>query len=156
MKMKNNLDEMQEQKLLYVEKNGCWFAFWAWLAAMFVQMAIYGVGSVREIAGDWIVFMLLAFYLIVGCMKNGIWDRRLEPNPKTNLIVSIAGAVGFGIVFAIVNFINFGDVRTAVITFIILAIVLFVAIYLALAVASMIYKKRVHDIDREFDEEEGE
>lgn len=28
-KMTNKLDEMQEQKLLHIERNGCWFAFWA-------------------------------------------------------------------------------------------------------------------------------
>lgn len=28
-KMTNKLDEMQEQKLLHIERNGCWFAFCA-------------------------------------------------------------------------------------------------------------------------------
>ncbi|MDD7312724.1 MAG: hypothetical protein PUH78_09820 [Clostridia bacterium] len=31
-KQKNNLDERQEQTLLRIERNGCWFAFWALLA----------------------------------------------------------------------------------------------------------------------------
>lgn len=153
-KMKNKLDEMQEQKLLHIEKNGCWFAFGALLVAMFIQMAIWGPGSFKEIAGEWIVFMLLALYLVIGCMKNGIWDRRLEPNLKTNLAASIIGAIGFGAVFAIVNYINYRDVRTLFITFIIMAIVLFIGIYLALMVATMFYKKRVHDMEHAFDEKE--
>ena len=28
--MKNNLDEMQEAKLLQIEHNACWLAFWAY------------------------------------------------------------------------------------------------------------------------------
>ena len=31
-KMKNKLDEMQELKMLKIEHNGCWFAFWGLLA----------------------------------------------------------------------------------------------------------------------------
>ena len=50
-RMKNKLDEMQEQKLLHIEHNGCWFAFWALIVAMFVQMAVFGIENVREIAG---------------------------------------------------------------------------------------------------------
>lgn len=30
-RLKNNLDEMQEQKLLKIEHNGMWFAFWDYL-----------------------------------------------------------------------------------------------------------------------------
>lgn len=154
MKKKNKLDEMQEQKLLHIEKNGCWFAFWALLASMFIQMAIFGGSSFREIAGEWIIFMILALYLSISCMKNGIWDRRLEPSPKTNLLVSVGSAIGFGVIFAIVNYFNYKNMVASVATFIIFAIVLFVGIYLALTVSTMLYKKRVHDIENAFDEEE--
>ena len=84
----SKLDEMQEQKLLHIEKNGCWLAFWMLLIAMAVQMMISGVGNFREIAGEWIVFMCLALYLVIDCMRNGIWDRRMEPDAKTNFKVS--------------------------------------------------------------------
>lgn len=36
---KNNLDEMQEHKLLKIEHNGCWFAIWSLLAAIFIQLS---------------------------------------------------------------------------------------------------------------------
>ena len=41
--MKNNLDEMQEQKLLHIEHNGCWLAFWALLAAMTAESLLASV-----------------------------------------------------------------------------------------------------------------
>ena len=79
-KTENKLDEMQEQRLLHIERNGCWFAFWALLISIFVQMFIFGPGNFKEIAGEWIVFMILAIYLSAACLKNGIWDRRLKPD----------------------------------------------------------------------------
>ena len=35
---KNNLDERQELKLLKIEHNGCWFAFWGLLIAIAIQL----------------------------------------------------------------------------------------------------------------------
>lgn len=153
-KMKNRLDEMQEQKLLHIEHNGCWFAFWALIVAMFVQMAFSGVGNFKQIAGEWIVFMMLALYLAISCMKNGIWDRKLEPNLKTNVLISLISAAGFGVIFAIVNYFNFKSVEAAFFTFVIMAIALFVGIYLALMVSTLIYQKRVRDMENSFKEDE--
>lgn len=91
---KNNLDERQEQTLLRIEHNGCWLSFWGLLIAIGVQKFIYGT-EVKEVTGEFILFMLLALYLVGACMKNGIWDRRLKANTATNLICSLiaGGAV---------------------------------------------------------------
>ena len=95
---------------------------------------------------------MLALYLSFACMKNGIWDRKLEPNVKNNVVVSIVSAIGFGLVFAIVNYFNFKSAEAAFFTFLIMAIILFIAIYLALMISTLIYKKRVHDMEQAFDE----
>ena len=71
-KMKSNLDERQEEQLLHIERNGCWFAFWALLISLFVQQGIWGFSDIRIVAGEWIIFMLLAIYLGAACIKNGI------------------------------------------------------------------------------------
>ena len=90
---KSNLDEMQEQALLRIEHTGCCLVFWGLLAAMAVQ-GVMGAG-IRELAGEWIVFMVLALYLVIGCLHHGIWDPKLKPNAKTNFIVSLlAGMAG--------------------------------------------------------------
>ena len=91
-KMKSNLDERQELKLLKIEHNGCWIAFWGLLIVMAIQM-IVGNDSIKNLAGEGAVLMSLAFYLLVACIRNGIWDRRLKPNFKTNVIVSSIAAV---------------------------------------------------------------
>ena len=46
----NKLDEMQEQALLKIEHNGCWFAFWGLLVMMAAE-ALLGFG-VKTMAGE--------------------------------------------------------------------------------------------------------
>lgn len=144
---KSNLDEMQEQALLRIEHTGCWLAFWGLLAAMAIQ-GILGAG-IRELAGEWIVFMGLALYLAVSCLHKGIWDRKLKANWKTNLIVSLIAGIGVG-VFDAVLFLRYdmqwpGLALIAVIP----AVITFVLCFAALTVSAAIYKKRREKLDRE-------
>ena len=93
MKKKNNLDEHQELELLKIEHNGCWFAFWGLLASMIIQAFIFDLDA-KLLAGEWVVFMALALYLAIACLKKGIWDRHLKATTSTSLIASgIAGIV---------------------------------------------------------------
>ena len=64
-KMKSNLDERQELKLLKIEHNGCWIAFWGLLIVMAIQM-IVGNDSIKNLAvrGCTYESCLLSF----GCM----------------------------------------------------------------------------------------
>ena len=104
MKMKNNLDEMQEQNLLYVESKGCWFCFWGLLILIIGQTIIYGKEDiVRYIAGEWIMFMGLSIYMVCGCMKKGIWDRRIKPNIKSNLAMAAITGLVVGVFAAVFN-----------------------------------------------------
>lgn len=153
-KKNNNLDEMQEQKLLRIEKKGCWFAFWALLISMFVQMGIFGIGEFKYFAGEWFVFMILALYLGFSSMKNGIWDRTLKPNNKTNFFLSFGSAVVFGIIFAIVNYMNYDSLEAAAATFAVMALILFVSIFLALSVSSAVYKKRMRHLEEDYEDDQ--
>ena len=101
-KMKNKLDEMQEQKMLKIEHNGCWLAFWGLLAVFLIQVMIYGYGddSWRYMVGEWIVFMCLALYIVIDCLRNGIWDRRLSPTPNVNMRASAIS----GVIVGVLNF----------------------------------------------------
>ena len=107
MKKKNNLDEMQEQELLKIEHNGCWLAFWLLLAALAIQTLIYNTADFRTVAGEWIVFMVLAIYLGVACARKGIWDRRIEMNTKSNLVVSLIAAAAVALFNGILIFRNY-------------------------------------------------
>ena len=63
-KMKNRLDERQEQKLLQIEHNGCWFAFWALLLSLFIQQMIFGIGEWKYVAAFW-TFVIMAVLLFI-------------------------------------------------------------------------------------------
>ena len=114
-KEKNNLDERQELKLLKIEHNGCWFAFWGLLAAMLIQMFL-GNGSPKNLAGEWIVFMCLAIYLSAACMKNGIWDRKLKPNFKTNAIASVIAGTALGVIWFVISYQNYHNFIGSIMT----------------------------------------
>lgn len=154
-KMKNNLDERQEEQLLHIERNGCWFAFWALLISLFVQQGIWGISDIRIVAGEWIIFMLLAIYLSAACIKNGIWDRHLKANGKNNFIVSVIAAVLSSAIFAIVNYLNYNALEGAIATFVIMCIFIFVLCFAALSISAVIYKKRTKALEKEPNEDKN-
>lgn len=143
---KNNLDEMQELKLLKIEHNGCWMAFWGLLAAMLIQMLI-GNNSLKNLAGEWIVFMCLAIYLISGCMKNGIWDRKLKPDFKTNAAISGIAALAMGIFMFIVSYVNSHVVIAAGIAAIMVSFIVGILCLAALMIFSYLHKKRSQKLE---------
>ena len=150
MKMKNsNLDERQEQVLLKLEHNCCWIAYWGLLVAMMLQAAIYGFDPAR-LAGEWCIFMVLSIYLGCTCLKNGIWDRRLKPNAKTNILVSIIAAVVFGAVSAISICSRFdAEPLDYVLTFGCVSVANFVLCFTALSITARAYRKKQAKLEAE-------
>lgn len=96
---KNTLDEMQENKLAKIEAAGFWLAFWGLLAAMVVQVLIRP--DLKGIAGELAVFFLMSAYLIVLCLKNGLWSRTPAPTVKGNAISSALAALSIGAVLLV-------------------------------------------------------
>lgn len=88
---RNNLDEMQKQTLLKIESRGFW-VLWVLLLAALIIESLLGFAP-REMAAEWFIFMLGSAYSVLSDLRAGIWDRRLKPNTKTNVVVSVAGGV---------------------------------------------------------------
>ncbi|MEA1960397.1 MAG: DUF6773 family protein [Bacillota bacterium] len=145
----NNLDEMQEQKLLKIERNGAWFAFWGLLATILMQVVIGGENLFRNIVGEWIIFMCLAAYMGVSCMKNGIWDRHLQPNGKTNIIVSLVAGSICGSVFFISSYLKFQKLFGSIATGVFIFIGTFALALITLTVSVSLYKKRVRKLEED-------
>ena len=82
--------------------------------------------------------MIVAIYLAAACLRNGIWDRRLKPDLKTNLAASLIAAIAAGGILAVINFVSYTEVEAAVITFVLFAIVVFVLTFIALAISAKI------------------
>lgn len=151
-KMKSNLDEREEQKLLRIEHNGCWLAFWGLLAVLMVQMVL-APNQPRVMAGEWLVFMVLALYLACACMKNGIWDRKCKPTIKTNLLMSALAGLMMGMLFFIISYVRYhhliGSLATAFFMFFSVTILCFGA----LALSVKLYQRRLRKMDEKIEEE---
>ena len=143
---KNNLDEMQEQALLKIEHNGCWLAFWGLLAVMAVQMVMRVPG--RQMLGEWIVFMVLALYIVIACLRKGIWDRHLKANRKTNLIISLLAGAAAGILITVSN-----PYLSEPLDYVLVAGIsggfTFVLCFAALSIGMKLYKKRREKLEQE-------
>ena len=151
---KNHLDERQEQALLKIEHNGCWLAFWGLLIAMAVQLVLNGY-DFKVLAGEWFVFMVLCLYIGSACMKNGIWDRSLQPNAKTNLLLSLLAGLAFGALMFFSIWKNFPDKPMgAAAGALISGGIIFAICFLALSISARLMKKRQEQLEREDAEEE--
>ena len=143
----NHLDEMQEQKLLKLESRGFWLLWWGLLAAMAVQLLVYGVEAFRLLLGEWVVFMLSSVYVTVACIKQGLWDRKLKPNFQTNLLMSLLAGVVSGGFMGIYSYRSFGAAEAAFWTVALVGGCTFVLCLLALSLSAAAYKKRRQKLD---------
>ena len=149
MRKNSALDEMQELELLKIEHNGCWIAFWGLLIALAVQSAAFGNTDFRTLAGEWAVFMVLAVYLAVACMRRGIWDRRIPMNTKSNLTVSAAAAATLGGLTAITVFRSCRKPGPAAAAALITAAITFGLCFIALTLAMKKTEKRIRELEKE-------
>ena len=152
-KVKSNLDEMQEAKLLQIEHNGCWLAFWGLLAAMIVELFVFGVENMRYFIGEWIVFMVLCVYMGEACLRNGIWDRRLKADRKTNLTVSLVAGAAAGLIFAAISLVRYHSVSGAIVTFVLLFVFVSLCCFIALSLTAREYRKKLAQLESEVDGE---
>ncbi|MBQ1704295.1 MAG: hypothetical protein II028_00450 [Clostridia bacterium] len=150
---KSNLDEMQEQKLLKIEHNGCWIAFWGLLAVILAQVVLTP-DELREhlpriMTGEWIVFMVLSLYLGFACMKNGIWDRKLKPNAKTNLLASLLAGGAVAVFQVLYSYFRFHRLVVALGVAGVSALITVILCFLTLTVTARVTKKQQEKLEEE-------
>lgn len=147
---KNNLDEMQEQKLLKIEHNGCWLAFWGLFVVLLVQLIMYGWKGIRHMAGEWIIFMCLALYLVISCARSGIYDRYLKPSHKVSVISALIAGGLVWILQSVLIYRNYpdnflgaaaGGLFTGVLTFVLTLIIM--------EITSALTKRRQEILEKE-------
>lgn len=151
--LKNKLDEMQEMKLRGIERNCCWFAFWALLAVMMIQLALGA--EMKRLAGEWIVFMCLALYLCSACMQAGIWDRRIPATPLANLVCSLIAGIAVWILFTFVMMRNgvWDNLTGAILAAGFIGLFTFGMCFVALSICTACYKNRVKKLEEEPEDE---
>lgn len=152
MKMrKNNLDEMQEKKLLQIEHSGFWIAFWGLVVAIMIQTALG-----NDCIGEIVILSVVSIYTMIACIQNGIWDRKFKPNLKTNLLMSGLTGVVFGGFWFGVSYYRYHVLLGSIATFAFMLIFSSLLCLAVLTITSGIYKKRKHKLDAEADKDENE
>lgn len=152
---KTNLDEMQEQKLLKIEHIGFWLGFWGLAIVIYIQIAM-GNSGFAYIGGESIILIMMSLYMAVDCIRNGIWDRKLKPNLKSNLIVSLIAGLVVGGFWFVVSYRNYRMLAGSIATFVVMFVSVSILVLTALTIASAIYKHKKHQLDRQADQEENE
>lgn len=155
-KYKNNLDEMQEQKLLKIEHRGYQIAFWGLSGAVCIQSALEN-NSFAHIGGEMVILLALSLYMLLACLKNGIWDRWLKPDWKTNLTLSLICGFLFGCFWSVANYYRYHNtLGTTFLIFLIMSISITVSILALLSLTSAIYKRKKHQLEDLAEKEENE
>lgn len=152
---KNNLDERQEQKMLHIEHNGCWLAFYSLGAVILVQMLTHH-GGLENLFGELTVMALLCLYILVDCLRNGLWDRQLKADAHTNLRVSLIAGGGLGLIYGVANMLHYHEWQSALLTAVLMFVSLTVLCELVLSLVTALYHKRKQKLDEQADQEEEE
>lgn len=85
------LDERQKQQMYQIEHRGFWFAYFGILALLLLEVLTNSSGII--IGCTTVLLLALSGYTEFCCIRRGLWDWRLKPNPKNNALMSMIGAI---------------------------------------------------------------
>ena len=149
---KNQLDEMQERTMLTIESRGFWLV-WSLLLVVLLVEGLLDF-TMREMAGTWAVFMISCVYIVVACLRAGLWSRNIKATIGANLVGSLIS----GVVIGVFTFIKMSayDAPLSIMLVIagIAAGITFVLALVVLQLCSAAYKKRHEQLENEFEKEE--
>ena len=140
---KNQLDEMQEQTMRSIEARGFWLVWGGLLAAILIQIVLHAPAA--QFAGEFVVFMAGCAYIVVLCLRNGLWDRHICANTATN----VAGALFAGEAVTVITGLANGYWLWALIPGIITGLLCFVILQVCMHAA----EKRRKELDNPKDDE---
>lgn len=151
---KNNLDEMQELKLLKLESKGFWLGFFGLFISILVQIFLYDSEEAKGIfTGEFIVLLCMAIYLIAGCLKNGIWDRHLQATPEVNIGFSLLAAALTALFNAIMSYRNYHNIGGAVAVFIVYFFMVGIILSVTMCLCTALYQRKRKKLEEEYEEE---
>ena len=103
-------DERQEKELLKIEHNAFWVMYFMLFISIIIQQFIMGK-EFSAFIGEFIVFMVTSIFMLVCCMRKGVWtyQSRKTPGVKAYLGYSLI-ASAMGIFFGIFSAIRFNRV----------------------------------------------
>ena len=149
---KNQLDEMQERTMLTIESRGFWLV-WSLLLVVLLVEGVLGF-TAREMAGTWGVFMIGCAYIVVACLRAGLWSRNIKATIGANLVSSLIAGVVIGAFTFIKMSAYDAPLSILLVSAGIAAGITFVLALVVLQLCSAAYKKRHEQLENEFEKEE--
>lgn len=159
---KTEADERQKNELYRIEHLGFWLMYWLMFGAIFIQ-AFFVEGGFRVFAAEFIIFMSVSLFVLIGCIWRGVWSlhSRKIPGVKKYLMWSLAAAVFLGIPIGIMAGIRNGAEGKGIwFTCGSIAVTIFILCFISYSIAGVLTKKRERMLEeavlKELDEEENE
>lgn len=147
--IKKGLDELQKQILSRIESRGFWIAFWGSLILLIVQMIF--ANNIISVISSWLLFMVLAIYEAVSCLKAGIWNSSLYISKKNTFISSVI-AICMGVFqFILVSQRGESTYKTIIALVSVIAVTFFFC-FSAIIIIAKAVKKRRDKLDAEPDD----
>lgn len=149
------VDERQEMDLLKVEHYSFYLMYFLLLIEMIIQGVILDGGD--KIFGEWIVFMIVSVFALVGWIRKGVWSYqyRKVPGIKSYLLWSLAA----GVVGGILGFCNgmkwnSGNIQSLMVNVLCTAIGTSVLAFVLFLIGGGITKMREKKLEKEATEDE--
>lgn len=136
-----------------LEEYGYWIVFWALLASIVIQLMMGG--TIKQVLGEIIVFLIASVYLSVTTLKNGLWTRTSEASRKGNAVISIIPAVIIATINAFKMIQNNQLETNSMLLAAAFAIAAYIGCFVILEVYRTTYNKRRKKLD-DIDENEKE
>lgn len=152
MNKKKKIDERELMEMYKIEHYIFWFMFWALLASIFIQLIFFDF-SVKQIGGEWIVFMISAIASSIANIKGGHYDYYTNPGIKSYLLYSLSFTIVFDVIIAIIFYIHYNyynNMRGFIITVSLYGVVLFVVIFATLSLTGEAVKKKRKKLEEKF------
>lgn len=155
-KQKKRLDEMQEKKLLKIEHNTLVLTGVGLLAAIYIQQAVWTSDS-RIAVGESVVLLISSLYLLISCIRNGIWDRSAgKPDMKKNTWISLIVSLVFAAFWMVVSYLRYHAWQGSLATFVVMFLMMFVLLMAVFAASTFAYKRRSRTLEALADQDEQE
>lgn len=157
---KTEADERQKKELYRIEHLAFWLMYWLLFGSIFIQ-AFLMEGGFRLFAAEFIIFMMVSLFFLIGCIWRGVWSfhTRKMPGVKTYLMWSLFAAVFLGIPVGIMAGIRNGAERIGIFfTCGSVAVTIFILCFITYCITGALVKRREHILEeavlKELEEEE--
>lgn len=151
------VDERQEMDLLKVEHYSFYLMYFLLLIEMIIQGVVLDGGD--KIFGEWVVFMIVSAFALVGWIRKGVWSYqyRKVPGIKSYLLWSLAaGAVGGILGFCNGMKWNSGNISSLMVNVVSTAIGTSVLAFVLFLIGGGVAKMREKKLEKEAIEDEDE